>query len=103
LVALCPPAALIGGEIVIIGAGLTRYVSLGSLAGAVGSYAVLVPLYIMNRFPVEYLFYALAGAIIIFIMHRDNIARLIAGKERKLGEKAKRRDSSSSDSAGGAG
>jgi glycerol-3-phosphate acyltransferase PlsY len=95
LAALCLPAALVGGEIVIIGAGLTQYVSLGSLAGAVGSYAVLVPLYIMNRFPVEYLFYVLVGALIIFVMHRDNIARLVTGKERKLGEKAARRTSSS--------
>jgi len=94
LIALCPPAAIFGGEIIIIGAGLTRYVSLGSIAGAVGSYAVLVPLTIMNGFPIEYLFYALAGTIIIFVMHRDNIARLILGKERKLGEKAGRRASS---------
>jgi glycerol-3-phosphate acyltransferase PlsY len=93
LVALCPQAALaaiFGGEIIVIGAGLTRYVSLGSIAGVVGSYAVLVPLTVMNGFPIEYLFYALAGAIIIFVMHRDNIVRLVMGKERKLGEKAGR-------------
>ena len=94
LVALCPPAAIFGGEIIIIGAGLTRYVSLGSIAGAVGSYAVLVPLTVMNGFPIEYLFYALVGTIIIFVMHRDNIARLMSGKERKLGEKAERKTSS---------
>jgi glycerol-3-phosphate acyltransferase PlsY len=93
LIALCPPAAIFGGEIIIIGAGLTRYVSLGSIAGAVGSYAVLVPLTIMNGFPIEYLFYALVGTIIIFVMHRDNITRLILGKERKLGEKVRRRTS----------
>ncbi len=88
LVALCPVAALFGGEVLIIGAGLTRFVSLGSLAGAVGSYAILVPLTILNNFPVEYLFYAVVGGIIIFVMHRDNIRRLISGKERKLGERA---------------
>ncbi len=102
LIALCPPAAILGGEIIIIGAGLTRYVSLGSIAGAVGSYVVLVPLTIMNGFPIEYIFYALVGTIIIFVMHRDNIVRLISGKERKLGEKAGRR-TSSSDRTGGAG
>ncbi len=92
LVALCPPAALFGGEILIIGAGLTRYVSLGSIAGTVGTYTILVPLTIMNGFPVEYLFYALIGTIIIIVMHRDNIIRLISGKERKLGEKVDRGD-----------
>ncbi len=102
LVALCPPAALFGGEIIIIGAGLTKYVSLGSIAGAVGSYAILVPLTIFNGFPVEYLFYALVGAIIILVMHRDNIRRLISGKERKFGEKAEGVDSPSSNRKRGA-
>ena len=87
LAVLCPPAALFGGEVLIIGAGLTRYMSLGSIAGAVGAYTILVPLTIMNGFPIEYLLYALAGAIFIIVMHRDNIARLLSGKERKLGEK----------------
>jgi glycerol-3-phosphate acyltransferase PlsY len=81
-------AALFGGEVLIIGAGLTRFVSLGSIAGAVGSYAILVPLTILNGFPIEYLFYALVGVVIIFVMHRDNIRRLISGKERRLGDKA---------------
>lgn len=90
LVALCPPAAIFGGEVVVISAGLTRYVSLGSIAGVVGSYTVLLPLTVMDGFPIDYLFYALAGAIIIFVMHRDNIVRLVMGKERKLGEKAGR-------------
>jgi glycerol-3-phosphate acyltransferase PlsY len=103
LVALCPPAALIGGEILIIGAGLTKYVSLGSIAGAVGAYAVLVPLTIMDGLPLEYLFYALVGAIMIIVMHRDNITRLIRGKERKLGDKAEKIDSPPSDSAEGTG
>lgn len=87
LAILCPPAALFGGEVLIIGAGLTRYMSLGSIAGAVGTYTILVPLTIMNGFPIEYLLYALAGAVFIIVMHRDNIARLLSGKERKLGEK----------------
>jgi len=102
LVALCPVAAIFGGEIIIIGAGLTRFVSLGSIAGAVGSYAILVPLTIMNGFPVEYLFYALVGAVIILVMHRGNIARLMSGRERKLGEKVEKRNSPSSDREEGA-
>jgi len=84
LVALCPPAALFGGEILIIGAGLTRFVSVGSIAGVVGTYTILVPLTIMNGFPIEYLAYALIGTVVIVVMHRDNVKRLISGKERKL-------------------
>jgi glycerol-3-phosphate acyltransferase PlsY len=96
LITLCPAAALFGGEVLIIGAGLTRYASIGSIAGAVGTYTVLVPLTILSGFPIEYLAYALVGTIIIIVMHRDNIARLIKGKERKLGERAPMGDSSSS-------
>jgi glycerol-3-phosphate acyltransferase PlsY len=87
LLALCPPAALFGLEVLTIGAGLTRYASLGSIAGAVGTYAILIPLTIINGFPIEYLVYTLIGAIFIIVMHRDNISRLLSGTERKLGEK----------------
>ena len=96
LIALCPVAAIFGGEIFIIGAGLTKFASLGSIAGTVGTYAILVPLTIMNGFPIEYLAYALIGTIVVIVMHRGNIRRLVSGKERKLGEKAKKIDESPS-------
>ena len=93
LIALCPVAALFGGEIFIIGAGWSRFASLGSIAGAVGTYTILIPLTIFNGFPLEYLVYAFIGTLAIIIMHRGNIARLLSGKERKLGEKAETVDS----------
>ena len=86
LIALCPPAAIFGVEVFIIGAGVTRYASLASITAAVATYTILIPLVIMNRFPIEYLAYTLIGTILIFIMHRDNIIRLISGRERKLGD-----------------
>ena len=90
LLALYPAAAIFGGEVLIIGAGLTRFASLGSIAGAVGVYVILAFLTIMYGFPIEYLAYALVGAIIIIIMHRDNIRRLLSGRERRLGDKAEK-------------
>lgn len=92
LIALCPAAAIFGGQVLIIGAGLTKFASLGSIAGVVGTYAVLVPLTIMSGFPIEYLAYTLIGTIIVIVMHRDNIVRLVKGKERKLGQKAETED-----------
>ena len=89
LAALSPVVALFGGQVFAIGVGLTRFASLGSIAGAVGTYTILIPLTILNGFPVEYLVYSLIGTITVIYMHRDNIARLLAGKERKLGEPAK--------------
>ena len=87
LIALCPLAGLSSGAIMLIGAGLTRYASLGSIAGAVSAFIILVLLTIISGFPIEYIAYAFIGAIIIIIMHRDNIARLISGTERKIGER----------------
>ena len=96
LVALYPPAAIFGVVVIIIGVGLTRYASLGSIAGAVGAYAILAFLTILHGLPLEYLFYALVGAVFIFVMHRDNIVRLVSGTERKLGEKVDKKDLASS-------
>lgn len=91
LLALFPPAAIFGGEILLISAGLTGYASLGSIAGVVGAYAIMVPLTILNGFPVEYLGYALVGGMLIIVMHRDNIVRLVNGTERRLSERAEKR------------
>ena len=101
LIALCPVVALFGGEVLIIGAGLSRFASLGSIAGAVGTYSILLPLTILNVFPIEYLVYTLIGTIVIIVMHRDNIVRLISGKERKLGEKTEKTDSPPSEESMG--
>ncbi|MFC2021669.1 glycerol-3-phosphate 1-O-acyltransferase PlsY [Chloroflexota bacterium] len=101
LIALSPVVALFGGEVFIIGAGLTRFASLGSIAGVVGTYTILVPLTIMNGFPLEYLIYTLIGTIAVIVMHRGNIARLISGKERKLGEGVGKTDSPPSEKSMG--
>jgi glycerol-3-phosphate acyltransferase PlsY len=92
LIVLCPVAGLFGGEALIITAGISGFVSLGSIIGVVGAYAILIPLTIMYGFPIEYLLYVLLGTLLIIFMHRDNIKRLISGKERKLGQKAEQVD-----------
>lgn len=89
LLALCPPAALIGAEVLLFSACITRFASFGSILGVVASYVVLVPLTVVYHFPLAYLAYALIGSVTIIVMHKDNITRLISGTERKIGEKAK--------------
>ncbi len=88
LIALFPIAGLLGGEAVIIGAGLSGFASLGSIIGVVGVFAVLIPLTIIYNLPIEYLGYALIGTLLIIFVHRDNIKRLLSGDERKLNQKA---------------
>ena len=89
-VALVPLVAVFGGEILFLGATTTLFMSLGSLAGVVGTYAILVPLTIVNGWPIEYLLYAAGGTAMIIYTHRGNIMRLFRGIERKLGERAEK-------------
>lgn len=76
------------GSIVVVAAvlviALTRYVSLGSLTGA-----VLLPVMIMsmenNNIPL--LVFSIVLALLAIYRHRGNIKRLREGTERKLGSK----------------
>ncbi len=87
LLALYPPAAVVGGGILFLSVGLTRYVSVGSIIGAVSALVLLLPLTLFYGVSLAYLVFTLFGAVFIIVVHRDNIARLRAGKERKIGEK----------------
>lgn len=89
-IAMVPLVAIFGGEILFLGATSTLFVSLGSIAGVVGTYAILIPLTIINGWPIEYLIYAFFGTVMIIYTHRGNIVRLFKGIERKLGEKAEK-------------
>jgi glycerol-3-phosphate acyltransferase PlsY len=88
MIALSWQAALLGGELFIISAFTTRFVSLGSIAAVVGTYALMILFTVFFNLPLEFLLYALIGTIVIIIMHRGNINRLLAGNERRLGDKA---------------
>ncbi len=74
-------AAVIGASVIL----LTRYVSAGSLTGAVAAVVLAVAL---GRPTWEILTLALM-ALLIFFTHRDNIRRLWRGEERRLGERVK--------------
>lgn len=85
------PAALIGGLIINIGVMVTtRYISVGSLIGTLFSVIFMIVLFFMNLQPLEYVIYALVGSSIILAMHIENIQRLLAGTERRIGQKAER-------------
>ena len=62
-----------------------RYVSLGSLVGVLS-----VPLMLLATLtvPPPYLYLSIALTLLIHYRHRENIRRLVAGTERRLGERA---------------
>jgi glycerol-3-phosphate acyltransferase PlsY len=98
LLPMCWPVAIISGLIMIFVALISKYMSLGSITGAIFAFIILIPLYILDigSIEYEYLIYALIGAIFITVMHHDNIRRLLAGTERKLGQKVEADNSPSS-------
>lgn len=96
LFAMCWPAAVVGGGIMIIVGYLSRYMSLGSISGAITAFIMLIALTILQPYHLAYVFYAMICAIFIFVMHRDNIMRLVTGTERRLGENIKAANSPSS-------
>ena len=64
--------------------GLTQMVSVGSIAAAI-LYPVLT-LFIPQNYivPGNYLIYSIILAVIIVFNHRENVKRLLAGKENKI-------------------
>ena len=76
---------LLSLAVFILVVAVTRYVSLGSLL-AVLSFPLLT---VVFKGDSEIVYLSLVLFLLIVFMHRSNIARLIKGKERKLGEKEK--------------
>jgi glycerol-3-phosphate acyltransferase PlsY len=95
LLAMYWPAAVVGGGLMLIIGFRTKYMSLGSITGAVTAFIMLMSMNVLEidfilPYPsFYYVVYAMIGAIFIYAMHRDNIIRLFNGTERKLGEEAK--------------
>ena len=67
---------------------ISRYVSLGSILGAVAGGLGIVLAVVLGYMPVLSLLFVSIAAFVI-IAHRDNIERLLNGSERKLGDRAK--------------
>jgi glycerol-3-phosphate acyltransferase PlsY len=94
MMAMYWPAAIVGGAIMIIIGLISKYMSLGSITGAVVAFVMLIILnytkvHMVGIYPyIQYVIYAMVGAIFIYMVHRDNIQRLVTGKERRIGEKA---------------
>lgn len=85
---LCWPAALVS---TCIGVGIivaSRFVSLGVLIGTGLGVLAAVPVVVTHHASPWVLGYALLGAALIIARHKDNIDRLRAGTERKLGQRA---------------
>lgn len=82
LLALYFPSGVFAGAVWLVGAYISRYSSLSALLAAAAS-----PLALFAMGKPAFSIAALFMAALIFIRHRTNIARLIAGAEPKIGAK----------------
>jgi glycerol-3-phosphate acyltransferase PlsY len=65
----------------------TRYVSLGSITGAVGAPIIAAVLAGLGFASVQAVACALASGLLVTVSHADNIGRLRAGTERRIDQK----------------
>lgn len=81
---LAPWPTLVCVGVFVLVVAVTRYVSLGSVVGLV----LLPPVAgLLFHAPRPVVLAAAATAVLIVVKHRDNLKRLAAGTERKLGSK----------------
>lgn len=86
--AILAPVALAAAALVMaVVVWRTRYVSLGSIAATVALLVTAAVLVAVDRADVSVLVAAAAIALIVIVAHGDNIERLRAGTERKLGQR----------------
>lgn len=87
LLALAPLAVLVLAPIVVFVMWRWRYVSLGSVTGSLLAPVVVLGLAALNLAPWAGVAYALAAGLLVTWAHHDNIDRLRAGTERRIGQK----------------
>lgn len=95
LLIVSPLSFLITGIVTLCSVLLWRFVSLGSILGCLAAIICGISFYVLGQtnptffaklsFP-QMLFLIIVPTIII-LSHSDNISRLLAGKERKIGQK----------------
>jgi glycerol-3-phosphate acyltransferase PlsY len=82
LIAVSWPVALSFGIVWILVAGLLRY---SSLAGLIATLVTPALLWVFVRGNADWVFAILT--VLVWVMHRGNISRLLAGTETKIGSK----------------
>ena len=80
---LAPEALGIAAGVFVIAVAATRFISVGSIAGAL----TLVVVAATSDVPGVVAIGATASTLIIVYRHRGNLARLVAGTERRIGQR----------------
>ncbi len=84
---IAPVIFLIAAVIAIATIAISRYVSLGSILGALTMIVCGIVFRIFGWVSTPAVVFLVLGPAFVILLHYDNIGRLLAGKERKLGQK----------------
>ena len=85
--AMSPWTIVVLAPIVVLLIWRTRYVSLGSITGGLLAPVITAILWPLGLASLPAIAYALAAGLLVTAAHADNIARLRAGTERKIGQR----------------
>lgn len=96
LLIISPLTFAIDAALTFSAIGITRYVSLGSIVGCLTALVCGVLFFItgqgdptfIGKVSLPQLVFMIVGPLLIIAFHYDNIGRLLAGTERKIGQKA---------------
>jgi len=88
MAAMSLPCALAAAVVAIVVAVLWRYMSLASLAAVTVMPVFMIVYRLSGGGSPWWLIYACLAALTIWLSHLENVKRLLAGKERRLGEPA---------------
>ena len=82
-----PLIALVAGGVGLGIALVSRYVSLGSILGSAMAILLVTIAYVTGAESAVHVVFVLLACSLIIGQHKDNIKRLLAGTERRLGER----------------
>jgi glycerol-3-phosphate acyltransferase PlsY len=85
LLVLSWPVGLIAFAVFLLVVGLSRYVSLGSILGALTMLLAMIPFVVFDSEPFAYIVLGLIVVPVVIFRHRENIRRLLSGTEPKIG------------------
>ena len=87
LIVLSPPTFLLSALATASTIAIWRYVSLGSIVGSLTTMICGIVFVIIGWVSIPTMIYLIVGPILVILLHHDNIGRLLAGTERKIGQK----------------
>lgn len=81
--------ALIALAVFVLAVAVRRYVSLGSILGAVTMVVAMIPYVVYDLEHYAYIVFTAVVATIVIYRHKGNIGRLLSGTESKMGQRVK--------------